>query len=98
MQFSDRRYAARWLRPWPIAWAVMICVAAALIASNSISQFASGLVHSGRPAHAVVLPSFHTPAPPKAVCGAEQELSGPAAPPAGAVTVPAGDDSRVNFG
>ena len=98
MQSSHSRYAARWLRPGPVAWAVMICVAVALIASNSISDYASGLVHGGQSAHDVVLPSFHAPAPPKAVCGTQQELSGPAAPPAGAVTVPAGDDSQVNFG
>ncbi len=98
MQSAHRRYANRWLRPWPVAWAVMICVAVALIFSNSLSQFASGMVHGGQQARDVVLPSFHAPAPPKAVCGDKQALSGPAAPPADAVTVPAGDDSRVNFG
>jgi len=98
MQSAHRRYANRWLRPWPVAWAVMICVAVALIFSNSLSQFASGVVHGGQQTRDVVLPSFRAPAPPKAVCGDKQALNGPAAPPADAVTVPAGDDSQVKFG
>jgi hypothetical protein len=98
MQSTPQRRAPRWLRPWPVAWAVMICLAAALIGSNSLSQFASGLVHGGTQSHSVVLPAFRASGPPKAVCGDEQVLDGPASPPAGAVTVPAGDNSDVNFG
>jgi hypothetical protein len=75
----------------------VICAAVALIASNSLSQFASGLVHGSQPTHDVVLPSFRAPTPPKAVCGSAQMLNGPTSAPAGAVTVPAGDDSQVNF-
>jgi Right handed beta helix region len=94
----ERRYVIRWLRPWPVAWLVMICVAVVLIGSNSLSQFASGLVHGGQESHAVALPVFHVSGPPKAICGDAQTLNGPASPPAGAVVVPAGDDSHVNFG
>jgi Right handed beta helix region len=98
MQPTYRPSSTRWLRPWPVAWVVMTCLAAALIFSNSISQFASGLVHGGQQSHLVALPSFHVSAPPKAVCGDSQLLDGPATAPAGAVAVPAGDDSQVNFG
>jgi len=92
------RYTSRWLRPWPIAFACMAVVAAALIFSNSLSQFASGVVHGAQQSHAVVLPSFHVKPPPEAVCGNPRVLAGPASPPASAVVVPAGDDSAVNFG
>jgi hypothetical protein len=37
-------------------------------------------------------------APPAQVCGNQSLLSGPATAPSGAVTVPAGDNSRVDFG
>jgi Right handed beta helix region len=76
----------------------MICLAAALIGSNSLSQLASGVVHGGQQARAVVLPSFHVSGPPEAVCGDKRTLDGPASPPAQAVVVPAGDDSHVKFG
>ncbi len=95
---TNRNHLTRWLRPWPVAWAVMIAVAAVLIGSNSISRFASLAVHGREPQHTVALPSFPVGAPPKAVCGDSRLLSGPSSPPAGAVTVPAGDDSKFNFG
>ena len=44
------------------------------------------------------LPSFHVPARRRRYAADEQVLDGPASPPADAVTVPAGDDSQVNFG
>lgn len=96
MQQSHEERSSRWLRPWPIAWAVMICVAAALIGSNSLSQFASGVAH-GKQTRPVTLPSFRVPTSPKPVCADKQALAGPSSPPAGAVSVPAGDDSQVDF-
>jgi hypothetical protein len=75
----------------------MICLAAVLIGSNSLSQFASGLVHGGQQKHAAGLPSFQVTGSPKAVCGNEGQLAGPPSSPAGAVVVQAGDDSHVNF-
>jgi hypothetical protein len=97
-QPTSRRYLARWLRPWPVAGVVMVCVAAALIGSNSLSTFASGVVHGGQQSNPVALPSFHASATPKAVCGDAKALNGPATAPAGAVVVPVGNDSHVNFG
>lgn len=77
----------------------MICVAAALIGSDTLSQFAAGLVHGSRPAGSVAPPAFRVPAPPPAVCGSKAVLgAGPAVAPAGAVTVPAGDDSGLELG
>jgi Right handed beta helix region len=97
MQQTHEGRRSRWLRPWPIAWAVMICVAAALIGSNSLSQLASGVVH-GKQTRPVTLPSFKVQTAPKPVCGDKQALAGPSSPPAHAVVVQAGDNSQVNFG
>jgi hypothetical protein len=92
-----RRVTSR-LRPWPVAWAVMICLAAALIGSNSLSQFASGIVHGDQQAHSAGLPAFHVTSQPKPVCGSPAVLTGPSSAPANATVVPVGDDSGVDFG
>ena len=94
---TNGRYLTRWLRPWPIAGAVMVCVAVVLIGSNSLSQFASGAVHGSQQGHSVVLPAFQVSDPPTGVCADSALLKGPATAPAGAVTVQAGDNSSVNF-
>jgi hypothetical protein len=97
MERTDWLRASRLLRPWPIVWAVIICLAAALVGSNSISQFASGLLHGKQPTHTTAVPSFRLADPPKAVCGDERQLAGPSSPPPAAVVVPAGNDAGVNF-
>jgi hypothetical protein len=43
-----------------------------------------------------ILAQLSPPSPPSAVCGSSS-LDGPSSPPAGAVTVPAGDNSAVDF-
>ncbi|MGH3273955.1 MAG: hypothetical protein ACRDNZ_06460, partial [Streptosporangiaceae bacterium] len=77
-----------------IAGALAVCLAAALIGllaatllGHRNSRTAAGPVAAG-PA-----------SPPVRVCGAQAVLGGgPSSPPAGAVTVPAGDDAAVNWG
>jgi hypothetical protein len=93
-----QRFAARWLRPVPVAVTVLVIVAVALILSNTLSTSVSGLVHNEKAKPAVATPSFKAAAAPTAVCGDTKLLSGPATAPDGAVTVPAGDNSGVNFG
>lgn len=98
MSFANRpRY--RKPGPWPIAWAVIGCAAAAIIGSNSLSSFASGVVHGTHPLRAAP-PRFRVPIPAgaRAVCAEKSLLgAGPATPPAGAVAVPAGSNARLNF-
>jgi len=77
----------------------MIVVAAALIGSDTLSQFAAGLVHGSGPSKSIALPTFHAAAPPSAVCGNYSVLgAGPSSAPPDAVTVPAGDDSGLDLG
>ena len=76
----------------------MICLAAALIGSNSLSQFASGVVHGDQQANSAGLPAFHVAGQPNPVCGSSAVLAGPSSPPANAIVVPAGDDSGVDLG
>src|ERR1700735_1134563 len=97
MERTHRLRERRLLRRWPIVWAVIACLAAAIIGSTSLSQFASGLVHGNQPPRTTALPSFPLVHPPKAVCGDGQQLAGPSSPPAAAVVVPAGSDAEVNF-
>jgi hypothetical protein len=47
--------------------------------------------------HQAALAQLAPPPPPSPVCGSPI-LNGPSSPPGGAVTVPAGDNSAVNFG
>lgn len=77
----------------------MICVAAALIGSDTLSHFAAGLVHGSGPAGPVALPTFRAAPPPAPVCGSKSVLgAGPVSAPAGAVTVPDGDNSVLDLG
>jgi len=76
----------------------MICLAAALIGSNWLSQFASGVVHGDQQANSERLPASHVTGGPKPVCGSSAVLAGPTSPPANATIVPAGDDSDIDLG
>jgi len=87
----------RWLRPWPVAVVVMVIVAVALILSNTLSSEVSGLVHGGQAKKAGPAEPTRTAGTPKAVCGDKKLLDGPSAAPDGAITVPAGDNSGVDF-
>lgn len=102
-----RRQASRFhLRKWRLAWAALLCAAGIVIGSNTLSQFASSLVHGVHQSPAMVTaPSDrssyrnHQPSsPPTRVCDDRSVLSGESSPPAHAIVVPAGDDSGVNFG
>src|ERR1700743_3731884 len=97
MSVMDRQKYRR-LRSWPVGWALIACVAAAIIGSNSLSHFADGVVHGTPAAHAAP-PSFPVPVPAgaQAVCKDEGLLSGPGAAPAGAVVVPAGDHGSLHL-
>src|SRR3984957_6654264 len=98
MEQTHWRRAIRRLRPWPVAWAVMICRAVAFIGSTSRSEFASGVVHGGQQADAAGPPVAPVPRQPNPVCGSNAVLAGPASPPAQATVVPAGDDSGFDLG
>lgn len=86
--------------PWRLLQAggvLLIVAAAAVISSNTISQFASRLVHGGEQVSAVHEPAFHAPKA-AVVCGNEKTLGGgPSSPPRGSVRVPAGDDTDIDF-
>src|SRR5260370_26237737 len=84
--------------PWRLTLAVMFVIAATVIGSNGISDFASHLVHGNQAEQALTAPHFKVAAPPKPACGNKALLSGPSSPPAGAVTVPAGEDSATELG
>ena len=74
----------------------MICVAAGVISSNSLSQFASGIVHGTQPSsHS--LPNFKYSVPAKPTCGQSSILDGPGTAPACAVVVPAGSDAGLHL-
>ncbi len=49
-------------------------------------------------AHADALTTTWPTTPPAQICGDTSQLSGPATAPAGSITVPAGDNSTINFG
>lgn len=76
----------------------MICIAAGVISSNSLSEFASGIVHGTQPSkHS--LPNFKYSVPAKPICGQRSVLGGgPATAPADAVVVPAGSDVGIRLG
>jgi glycosyltransferase involved in cell wall biosynthesis len=79
--------------PWRLTLAIMFVIAATVIGSNGISDFASHLVHGNQTVQALTAPHFNVAAPPKPVCSDKALLAGPSSPPAGAVTVPAGQNS-----
>lgn len=89
---------SRRLRLWQAAGGALIVAAAAVIISNGLSQFASGIVHGPQPSATPGGGPAVRATPPTAVCGNDQVLGGgPASPPSGAVTVPAGDDHGIDF-
>jgi Right handed beta helix region len=92
----------RWLRPLPVAGALIVLLALAATGCTGQSQQAGGGGHtaSPNPRASQSAPSSQVTIPSgvAAVCGNKSILSaGPVSAPAGAVTVPAGDDSGVNF-
>ena len=81
--------AAASLVPWPVrrlATSVASEAAVMLLLAAALALF-----------HQTALAQLAPPSPPAAVCGNGSILNGPPSPPAGAVTVPAGDNSGVNF-
>jgi glycosyltransferase involved in cell wall biosynthesis len=83
--------------PWRLTLIIMFVIAATVIGSNGISDFASSLVHGNQAEQALSAPHFNVAAPPKPVCGNPAALSGPSSPPAGAQTVPAGENSVTDL-
>jgi hypothetical protein len=100
MPFASRRTVPRGIRPWQVGAVLGTCLVLA----------AAALVWTGlRPHHhqqAAATPSARQSAaatahvtPPTRVCGNQAILGGgPATAPHGAITVPAGDDSGVDWG
>jgi hypothetical protein len=80
------------LRRWPIGWALVACFAAAV---TGLAWLAPALSHHPNLPHS----SAAGPAsPPARVCGNAAILGGgPSSAPRGAVTVPAGDNSGVDW-
>src|ERR1700677_3463605 len=98
-QVRQRRPWYRLRRPWQVAGGLLVVAAVVVIGSNSFSVFASGVVHG--PVATTTTPSngpVYQAAPPVAVCGNNGILGGgPVTSPVGAVRVPAGDDTAVDF-
>jgi hypothetical protein len=85
------------LRLWQAAGTLLIIVGVAVIGSNNLSQFASGIVHGKQAADSASGQIFHS-APPAPVCGTNAVLGGgPTSPPSGAVSVPTGNDAGVDL-
>jgi Right handed beta helix region len=85
----------RRLRPWPIVWAVLVCLAGTLIGLRGqqwLGLNASATTAPTRTAAAAPM------SPPARICDNRSILgAGPAAAPRRAVTVAAGDDSGVDW-
>jgi parallel beta-helix repeat protein len=95
----------------PAGWALAACFAAALISLAGLTGLVLALLHQPNPprspAAGPASPAAAGPASPRAagpasppvrVCGNEAILGrGPASPPPGAVTIPAGDNSGVDW-
>jgi hypothetical protein len=94
MPFASRRIHLRRIRPWHLGLVLGVCVilAAAGITWAAVTP-SPHKVQTTRP----TATSVHV-TPPTRVCGNRATLGGgPATAPPGAVTVPAGDDSAVNW-
>jgi Right handed beta helix region len=75
----------------------MIFLAVIVIESNSISQFANGIVHGAQPS-AQPMADFQYTIPGAAVCGRQAVLGGgPRSAPPGAIVVPAGNDDSLDL-
>jgi len=82
------------LRLWPVIWVVAVCIAATVIGLAGPSWLASRGERFTDPRISAAGPK----SPPARVCGNDAILGGgPSSAPAGAVTVPAGDNSAVNW-
>jgi Right handed beta helix region len=80
---------------WQIAGTLAVCVVATLIGLFGPAWLGSRNANFTGPRTAAAGPA----APPVRVCGNKAVLGGgPAAPPAGAVMVPAGNDARIEWG
>jgi hypothetical protein len=94
MPFAPRRIHLRRIRPWHLGLVLGVCVilAAAGITWAAVTP-SQHKVQTARPTATSV-----NATPPTRVCGNRAILGGgPATAPSGAVTVPAGDDSAVNW-
>ncbi|MEV0622320.1 right-handed parallel beta-helix repeat-containing protein [Nonomuraea sp. NPDC050404] len=69
----------------------MLAVLTALPVASAI------MLSPGHAAAAAADPPWPT-SPPAVICGNDDVLTGPSTPPAGAITVPAGDNEKFNFG
>jgi parallel beta-helix repeat protein len=84
-------------RLWQAGGLLLVVAAAAVIGSNTLSHFASRIVHGENRVPAVHKRAFPGPVP-AGVCGNKKILDGgPSSPPRGAVRVPAGGNTNVDF-
>jgi hypothetical protein len=82
------------LRLWPLVWVLAVCIAATVIGLAGPSWLARGGQSPAEPHLSDAGPA----SPPARVCGNDSVLGGgPSSAPPGAVTVPAGDDSGINW-
>lgn len=106
MQLPLRRIDSGRLRLKYAGWALAACLTVAVIGSGGLSQFTSGGIYRPQSLDSASRvpgwPHFAGPgpaSPPVRVCGNNAILGrGPTAAPAGAVTVPAGDDAGFDWG
>jgi hypothetical protein len=83
------------VRPWPVVWTVLVCLAGTLIGLRGQEWLGIDASSGNVPAR---LSAEGPASPPARVCANSAILGGgPATAPRGAVTVPAGDDSGVTW-
>ncbi|MGO8885048.1 MAG: right-handed parallel beta-helix repeat-containing protein [Streptosporangiaceae bacterium] len=83
------------LRSWPLGWAVVACLAAVTLSLLGLRLLPSGPPHHPR---ALRLAAPGPASPPAQICNDKAILqAGPWSAPGGAITVPAGDDSSIDW-
>jgi len=83
------------LRLWPVIWVVADCISATVIGLAGPNWLASRGHQLAEPRITAAGPA----SPPARVCGNDAMLGGgPSSAPPGAVTVPAGDNSAIDWG
>jgi len=96
---GHRRTDPRPRRGWPVGWILVACFAALVAGLTTLSRTGVNRVTPAADQQKAQLPAAGPASPPARVCGNSAVLGGgPTSPPSGAVVVPAGNNSRVNWG
>jgi Right handed beta helix region len=99
MGILDRRLPRRLtdsdgLHLWPFVWTLTVCAAAAVIGLAGPAWLSYPSLNSTKALHISAGPT----SPPTRVCRNNAILGGPSSAPPGAIPVPAGDNSDINWG